>query len=186
MNQLSSLIISIFLIFAPTAEATFIDLNTLYYSDGFATDTTTQISHSAWDIGVGFEVGANKRMAIALNFGGVSQSEKDSVTKTFANTDTGLKLFYFWTKQKTWSSTLSYNLVSKAKYNDGTSEVELRGTSLKADFGYNFWLGEYSALALKVYYYKPTFTESVSSTTISTVNYSRTTIHPGLGFVYLF
>jgi hypothetical protein len=112
--------------------------------------------------------------------------KKNTTTTKFVNSDTGLKFFYFLNREKTFSTSVTYNFISKAKYNDGTNNVELRGTSLKADISYNVWLWENSALALKLIYYKPTFTESVDATTLTKVNYKRTTLSPGIGFVALF
>lgn len=114
----------------------------------------------------------------AINYGGGSFTDTNTTTTTYSFTDLGAKIGYFWSKQKTWFTTLTYNLQSTAKYNDGSSEIELRGTSIKVDLGYAFWPSDSIGVAARLSYYAPTYKESVSGTTLTEINYTRTFLTP--------
>jgi hypothetical protein len=82
---------------------------------------------------------------------------------------------------------VTYNLQTKAAYKaPAAAEVELRGTSIRTDFGYNMWLSESVALAFKILYYAPSFIEQVSGTTLTTISYTRATILPGMNLYWEF
>lgn len=165
------------------AKAQFIDANILSFSDTFKTSSTQVISRSIYDIGLGTLMGRSDSWLWGLSFGTGTFLDKGSSTVTYTFTDIGIKLGLFWTKQKTWFNTITYNLQSTAKYNDGTNEVDLRGTSIKADLGYAFWPSETFALALKIVYYAPSFKESVSSGTLTTIAYTRSIIYPCINII---
>ena len=175
----------LFVILPYQAKALVLDLNTLYYSDQLTLSSPSTVSRLEWDLGIGFDV--KKAHIFALSYGSFSATDTiSSTTTTFVTTDMGFRYGYFFSNRKTWLFTITYNLISKAAYNNGTTNVELRGTSLKADMGYNFWIGDYSALALKIFYYAPSFTEEVNTTTLTKVSYSRAVIYPGLNLFYMF
>lgn len=180
------LVVTLIFLSATSALASYADLNILYFNDQFTTASSATYSRTMYDLSLGYEISKDKKSNLALNFGSATFTEKGTTTTTFTNSDTGIKFIYFFTRSKTWLSSLTYNFIAKAKYNDGTSEVELRGTSIKADFGYNFAIGDYSGIALKLVYYAPSFSESVANSTITTVSYKRTIIYPGLSYIYLF
>ncbi len=166
------------------AQATYVDLNFLSFSDTFKSSTTTTISRSMFDLGAGVLMGKSDSWIWALSYGAGNFSDKGTSTTTYTYTDLGIKMGFFWTKQKKWFSTLAYNLESKAKYNDGTNEVELRGTSIKVDIGYAFWVTDVISIAAKVFYYAPTFKESISSGTLTNVSYSRSIIYPSITLIF--
>lgn len=168
------------------ASATFIDINGLYMSDTFAANATTTSSRTSYDLGIGLEFGKGDRWIGGLNYGGGTFTDEGTTTVTFGFTDLGIKIGYFFSSRKTWFSTLAYNISSSAKYDNGTTEVELRGTSLKADLGYAVWVSDSIAVAMKLCYYAPTFVESVDGTTITDISYTRTLIYPSLSLMGLF
>jgi hypothetical protein len=169
------------------AQATYIDINFLSISDTFKTASTTTISRTTYDLGIGYELGKSDSLIWALSYGAGTFSDATGSSKTtFTFTDLGLRLGYFITKQKSWFASITYNLNSIAKYNDGTSEVELRGTSTKADVGYVFRPTDAIGVAAKIIYYAPTYKESVASTTLTKVNYTRAIVYPGLSLSFLF
>lgn len=155
------------------AQAQHIDLNVLSFTDTFKTSTTNTISRSIYDVGIGTLMGKGDSWMWGLSLGSGAFSDQATVTTTFTFTDLGLKVGLFWTKQKSWFNTITYNFQSTAKYNDGTNAVELRGTSIKADIGYAFWPSESMAIAVKIFYYAPSYKESVVSETLTKVSYAR-------------
>jgi hypothetical protein len=175
------------LLSATISYGAYLDLNFLSFSDTLKTSSTTGISRSSYDVGIGVLMGKAENWIWALNIGGGNFADKAAATDvTFKFTDLGMKVGYFWNKQKSWFCTLSYNIESKAKYNDGSGEVELRGTSIKADLGYAYWPVETVGLAMKVLYYAPTFKESIAANAITNVSYSRTLLYPSIGLIISF
>jgi hypothetical protein len=167
------------------AKATYLDLNLLYFSDQFTAATETKIGRTQYDLGLGFDITKSRQLVLALDTGSSSLTDANGTsTINFTVTDLGLKLIYFLDKAKGFSFSLTYNLISTAKYNDGSTESEFRGSSIKTDFGYNFWLAESFALGIKFFYYSATFKESIANNTITNIAYKRTLIYPSLSLVY--
>jgi hypothetical protein len=179
------LLLFLFLLFNSTVSfATHIDFNLLYFSDSFVAATTNSNARIEYDLGLGTELTNDKQWVVALSTGSASFTDvANSVNTTFINTDTGLKLCYYFTKSRAVGSTITYNFMSKAKYNDGTTDLELRGSSVKADFGYTFW-SDTIGISLKLFYYAPSFNESFASGTVTTISYKRTLIYPGISIVF--
>lgn len=165
------------------AHAQFIDLNVLTFTDTFKTNSTNSISRSIYDIGIGTLMGKGNAWMWGLSLGSGAFSDQSTVTTTYSFTDLGLKLGLFWTKKKSWFNTITYNFQSTAKYNDGTNAVELRGTSIKADIGYAFWPSETMAIAVKIFYYAPSFKESVATETLTKISYTRSLIYPSFSLM---
>ena len=167
-------------------RAGYIDINFLSFSDKFKTDSDYSISRTTYDIGIGDSMGKSDKWIWALSYGTGTFSDIATSETTFKYTDVGLKFGYFWTKQKSWFSTLTYNIESTATYNDGTSEVELRGTSIKFDTGYCFWPADWFSVALKLFYYAPTYKESVAGSTLTKISYTRAITYPSLSMIFSF
>lgn len=171
---------------ASKASATFIDLNYLMFTDTLKTGTTVTTSRTMYDIGFGALLGKPEQWIWTVNYGVGSFTDESTSTTTYSFTDLGVKLGAFWTKSRTWFTTVTYNLQSTAIYNDGSSEVELRGTSIKADLGYAFWPTESIGIAARLSYYAPTYTESISGTTLTKVSYTRTMITPCISMMFYY
>ncbi len=169
---------------SPQLKAQFVDLNILSFNDTFSTTGTNKISRTLYDVGIGTLLGKGDTWLWGLSFGsGSFIDESSNNTTTYTVSDFGLKLGLFWTKQKSWFNTITYNFQSTAQYNNGTNAVELRGTSIKADVGYAFWPTESMSLAIKIFYYSSNFKESIETGTLSKVSYTRALIYPGLSFM---
>lgn len=171
------------------ALAGIMHVNSLYYSDAMSAGSETKANRLQWDAGIGVELGPRKNYLIQIVYGSFnSTDEVGSVTKTYAGTDMGINFGYQFGSKKSWIVDAAYMFISKVKYSDGSgTEVEWRGTALKADFGYQFWLvDELLALGLKIFYYAPTFTEEISTTTLTQVSYKRTVIYPGVSLLWNF
>lgn len=189
MKKLLPILLSIlFISFFPSsrAKAAFIDLNFLYFSDTLTTSSTVTTSRTSYDLGFGLTFGSGNRWLGGLNFGGGTFEDAATTTTSYAFTDLGIKIGFFLSPRKTWLTTLAYNISSTADYDNGTSTYTLRGTSIKADLGYCVWIMDSVAVALKLYYYLPSITESVLGTTLTEVSYSRSTIYPGFSLMGTF
>lgn len=129
-------------------------------------------------------MGKSEAWLWGLSFGSSSFSDKGATsTTTFTVTDIGIKLGLFWTKQKSWFNTVTYNIQSNAKYNDGTNAMDLRGTSIKADLGYSFWPSDSLGIAFKIVYYAPSYKESVNSGSLTVINYTRSLVYPAFNLI---
>lgn len=168
-----------------TSRAGVSDFNLVYSNDSVKTATTSSHALTAYDLSVGIPIG-KRDLYVSLNYGSFTSNVTATTNTTWVGTDMGLKLSGFFGKGKLYSSSLTYNLKSTVKYDDGTTATELRGTSLKFDFGVNYWMTENMSLALKIYYYAPSMAEQVDSTTLTKVAYSRATMGQGLAFHFLF
>jgi hypothetical protein len=153
-------------------------------SDAYKTSSDTVRSRAIYDIGFGELMGKPNSWIWTVNYGTGSFSDKTTTTETFAFTDIGVKIGYFWTKQKDWFTTVTYNLKSTATHNDGTTETEYRGTSLRMDLGYTYWAADSFGVAARIMYYAATYKEGVVGTTITEVNYTRTLLSPCLSFMF--
>lgn len=171
--------------FSAGSMASMIDINAGYLSDTMATSSTVVTTRINYDAALGIHLNSKKNYYMALSYGSLATTDQTTTTTTFTSQDTGLKIGTLFGKGKSWAFSVTYNFIAKAAYKVGAAaEVELRGTSMKSDIGYYMWLGENTALAFKLAYYMPTFTESVSGTTITRVSYTRTTIMPGMNFYW--
>lgn len=167
------------LILSSQSWAQFIDINAFSFSDSFKSDENTVHSRSIVDLGIGTLMGKSDSMMWGISYGSSSfVDQMTATTSTFTITDIGIKFGLFWTKQKSFFNTITYNIQSNAKYNDGTNTVDLRGTSIKFDLGYSFWPSETLGIAFKIVYYAPSFKESVASGSLTLVNYSRSLVYP--------
>lgn len=177
------LFFSLLIFISLKAQAQFIDLNVLSFTDTFKTEGTNSISRSIYDLGLGTLMGKGGSWLLGLSFGSGAFSDVSTITTTYSFMDMGLKLGFFWTKQKSWFNTITYNFQSTAKYNDGTTPVELRGTSIKADIGYAFWPTDSMAVAIKIFYYAPSYKESLVAETLTKVSYTRALIYPSFSLM---
>lgn len=185
MNGFKKILTPLILFFiGVTAHATYIDINMLSFSDSLKTDSTVAMSRTMYDISFGTLMGKPDNWIWAVTYGSSAFSDKSTTTTTFSVADLGVKFGYFWTKQKSWFTTITYNLQSTAKYNDGTTASELRGTSIRADLGYAFWPSENLGVSARIFYYAPTFKESIVDTSITKVSYSRSLIAPCISLMF--
>lgn len=180
----------VFVIFFQTslAHAGVVHLNTLYFSDGLTTTADSKVARTQWDFGLGYFIGGKKKFLTQFVYGSYNSTDSDGTnTVTYAGTDMGLNFGYVFGRGGGWIVNLAYMFISKAKYNDGAgTEIEWRGTALKADFGYLFNITDGLDFSAKLFYYAPTFNEEVSTTTLTKVSYKRVVIYPGLSMLWDF
>lgn len=169
------------------SNAAVVDINTTMLTDQYQGSSNSSISRTMYDASVGFAVDKKNTVLLSFAFGSVATSDSTSSTATYTGTDMGIRITYLPTRSKSWTIATTYNFQSRASYNSGTTTTEQRGTSLKFDIGYNYWLGEYFAICGRINYYQATLTEEITnSTSLATVAYSRTQLYPGIGLFYLY
>lgn len=164
-----------------------IDANLFYFSDSFTYETDSSNSRMMWDIMVGIPISKKGRWVLGWNYDSLSFTDKPTTETTLTVTDMGPKLIYYFDKHKTWAVGLTYNLITKGTYTSGSTNTDLRGTSMKFEAGYLPMMWENVFIGAKINYYKPSFTEEVTNTTqLEQVSYSRTTIYPSFAFTFRF
>ncbi len=173
----------------PKASATFFfDFNGFYFSDNLKEANTNTYSRMFYDVTLGFSIDKAGFYQVGWDYVGHSTSDKDaSATVTYTATQMGPRFVFYLDKKRFWRTSLAYNLVSSATYNDGTTPTTWRGSALVGDFGYQLPIGESSALGLRINYSQASYSETlVGGTTYTKVSYSRTLIYPSLAITFEF
>lgn len=169
----------------------FLDLNTIYFSDSFATTGNTQTnSRLLYDIAVGIDIDNKGRFNIGWNVASLSATDTTGgASTTFTTLDMGPRIGYFISKDQAWSINLGYLLIATGTYKPGAAtEEKLRGATIKVDIGYMPQISDAMYFGLKLNYYAPAFKESLDSagTVITKVTYNRAFMFPSLAFSYRF
>jgi len=173
---------------APALAASFAaDVDLFYFSDNFSVGSGSANTYSRlmWDIAPMIAVDKKAQFLIGWNYDSMAFTDSPGgAATTLTVTDMGPKLAYFINKDRTWEVAFTYDLITKANYTSGSTTAELRGTAMKAEFGYlpQMWEGIY--VGAKLNYYKPTFSEQVVSTTLTKVTDGRTTIYPTFSVIF--
>lgn len=163
-----------------------VDLNTFYLSDVYTTTSDVKTSMISYDASIGIDVGSKKNYFIGLAYGSLTAKTESTATTSYTSTDTGLRFGLLFCKKNCVTS-LTYNFITKVKYDDGAGNTpELRGTSLKYDIGYNVWFSDDIAMTMKFFYYTATLSESITSTTLTTIAYKRTIMGPSVSLLWSF
>jgi hypothetical protein len=168
------------------ARATVVDINGAYSSFTVAPPTGSDSSVATiYDVGIGIDY--KKNWLFMLSYSGASSSVvMGTTTNTYSTADMGVR-FGRISQSKNWIITATYNFTSTGSYKPGTSPTrELRGTSYKADLGYNVWFGDLAAVSIRLAYYGASYTEYVISGTLTQTSHTFTGMYPSLGLFYLF
>lgn len=181
----SFLVMLTLLFLARPALAGILDLNFAYANDSVKTATTTTNSLMAYDFALGIPIG-KRDIYVSFAYGAYTSTFNPGTATTWNGTDMGLKFTGFFGRGKLFTSSLTYNLKSTVKYKTDSSNVELRGTSLRFDLGVNYWFADNAAISAKLFYYSPTLGEEIDSTTLNTVSYARTTMGQCIGLSWIF
>lgn len=165
------------------------EANVFYFSDAFGySEATKSYGRTFWDIMVGMPLNKKGYWVLGWNYDSMSFTDTPGDTpETLTITDMGPKLMYYIDKERTWVIGLTYNLITKGAYNGGAETTEMRGTSLRAEFGYTPHMTENLLMGAKLNYYKASLIEEVINQTelVKTTN-SRTAIYPVFTIVYRF
>ena len=175
---------------APSAHAVLpvFDLNLFYFSDTMLySSSNTGTTRTFYDVMVGMPIAGKGRWVLGWNYDSMSFLDNPGTTTKLSVTDMGPKLIYYVDKDRTWLLGLTYNLITKGTYDPGGSSTELRGTSLRVEFGYTPHMTESLLMGAKLNYYKASFNEEVTNqTSLAKTTNGRTVIYPSFAITYRF
>lgn len=156
-----------------------VDLNAFYFSDTFNYNSANSAyKRMMIDLAVGLPLTKKGQWVLGWNYGSYALSENPGTETSLKITDMGPKIEYYMNKDRTWLIGLTYNLISKATYSNG-SETELRGTSMKVEAGYMPEMWENVLMGAKINWYKANFKEEITNqTSLAQVTHGRTVIYP--------
>lgn len=170
---------SFFLLFSLPAQAgVLVELGGTYLSDSLATSSTKTSSKYFYNLGVLFSF--NKTVWGGWNFGGISHTDSDAVTTTFASQDTGPYLKWQFGKNEIFSLSGAYNLLSRATYSSGSTSENWEGTSIWLQFGVSPEVREGLNVGASLNYYLANYTKKTVSSVESSASNSKTWIFPML------
>lgn len=172
--------------FHARAASPMIDAGIFYFTDDFSyNSTSSSYKRLMWDLNLGLNLNKKGRWVLGWNYASYTLTENPGTETSLKITDMGPKLYYYLDKERTWVIAFTYNLITKADYSSAGTTTELRGSSMKAEFGYMpmMWEGVY--MGAKLNYYKPSFKEEVTGgTSLAEVTHSRTVIYPTFAFTF--
>lgn len=187
MRLLASLLL---VLAAPHARAVapVFDAGFFYFNDAFAYGgSTSTYNRMFWDIMVGMPLSKKGKWVLGWNYDAFSFSDNPGTATTLTITDMGPKLLYYMDKDRTWVIGLTYNLITRATYSDGSANTQMRGTSLRAEFGYVPHMTENLLMGAKLVYYKPSLSEEITNQTqLAQTTNGRTVIYPSFAITYRF
>jgi len=165
------------------------DINVFYFSDAMSFDgDDSSYSRIFWDIMVGMPLNSRKNWILGWNYDSYSFVDNPATETQLSIKGMGPKLIWYMNRERTWVLGLVYNLITTGAYTSASvNDVELRGTSLRAEVGYTAPLSESLLMGVKLNYYKASFSQKVTGgTTLEDVSDGRTVIYPSFTMTYRF
>lgn len=181
------LLISLFFSFFRTENASaYIELNTFYMNESMNTGATESSSRMFIDGSIGVSVDRKGHYLIGWNYSLSNVTQSTTTSTTYSSSQMGPRFIWFFTRSKSWSLGLTYNILTTANYTAESSSAEKwTGMAIKADLGYNFELSEKAYLGIKLNYSTASYNSKlVDSTDYSTISNNASFIYPSLSFVY--
>ncbi|MCB0385461.1 MAG: hypothetical protein KDD43_08715 [Bdellovibrionales bacterium] len=171
-----------------SASAFSIDTNLFYLSDALSVTSDTTATKMFLDVSINLDLSKKGDFTIGWGYSIISIGDEAGGTETtFGLTEMGPRFGYYIDKERLWGLFLTYNLQATADYKAGGTEVEWRGSSLKAEIGYRPELTENLLAGMHLIYYSASFSEQLSgSTTFTLVSNSRSIIYPAFTLSYRF
>lgn len=188
---MKSLVLTLALIFTSTSHAVLpvVDAGVFYFTDSMVySSQTSSYSRTFFDFMVGLPLSNKGRWVLGWNYDSYSFKDNPGTATTLTISDMGPKILFSLSKDNSFVLGLTYNLITKGSYTPGGgTKSELRGSSLRAELGYQPAVSEHTYLGLKLNYYKATFNEEITGqTALAKVTDSRTVIYPSLAYTYRF
>lgn len=163
------------------------DLNVFYFSDTFTySSANSTYKRTFYDFMAGFGITKKKSLVLGWNYDSMSFSDNPGTETALKVTDMGPKIMYYIDKERTWVVAFTYNLITTGTYTPaGGTSTELRGSSMRAEFGYTPMMWENVLIGAKIVYYKGSFKEEISNnTSLAQVTDSRTVIYPAFSMTF--
>ncbi len=165
----------------------FMELNAFYFSDAATVSTTSTRTEMLFDGCLGFDIDKTGMYQVGWNYSSHSVSDASTTTTTYTSAQMGPKFVFYFNKERTWALAGAYNLITTATYSTGGSTAEKwRGTSMNIEFGYGLPLSEAMRLGLRLIYSAASYTEVVTTSSLTTVSYARTLIYPAIHMSFHF
>ena len=167
----------------------FVDFNSFYFSDAFKRNETATDTRTFLDFAVGFGVDKYSRFQVGWNYSLISASSPSGAggSDTYSSAEMGPKFSYYFDKERNWGASLTYNLITNAKFSPaGGSGQNWRGTNLRFDVGYGLAFSEAFRLGLRLVYSMTSFREEIDEPTLNRISFARTLIYPAIHMSYLF
>lgn len=187
---MKKILIGVLLSFCTSTHAAqlFLETNAFYYSDGLKVGSTTTDTTMLLDFALGFTLDKRGQWVMGWNYSMHTASTSGGSTEDYSSTEMGPKVLYFFDKDRSWSSSFTYNLIVDGSYKASASAATqtLRGSSMRFDVGYGAPITESLRLGGKIIYNASSFNEEIDTTTLTQVSYSRTFIYPALHLSYMF
>jgi hypothetical protein len=166
-----------------------IDTNVFYSTDALSAEEDTSDSRTLYDISFNLNLTKKGGIFIGWSYSGITiTQELNSIEADYSLTEMGPKLGFYFDKDKELVLAVVYNLIATATYDDGTTDADWRGTTLKGELGYLPKIGEGSVgIGFKLNYHSATFAESITDeTTLDNVSYTRALIYPSFALTWFF
>jgi hypothetical protein len=181
-------IILFFFFIAVDAHAGMLDLNLFYTSDSLTNGSSSTYGKTFYDFVAALNIDHKGAYQIGWSYGSYASTETVAgSTTTYTATQMGPKVIFSLNKDHNWLLGLTYNILSNASFQAGSSPSETwRGTAYAADIGYHQLITESLMMGLRLNYSASTYTEKLIGTAYSTVSYTRTFIYPSFAISFVF
>ena len=170
----------------PAGATVTVDGNLFYFSDSFATSTTSTYNRMLWDVAASINLTKKGQLMIGWDYNSASFTDNvNSVSTAVTVTGMGPKLAYYFDKDNKWDLAFTYDLLLKGNDSNGSNTpMELQGTGMKVELGYAPQVADDVYLGLKLNYYSASFSDTITNQTVLTqVSYHRTVIYPSIAFI---
>lgn len=173
--------------FTPKAQAALFDFSAFYFSDSFTNTETATYGRTFYDLCLATALNRRESIFIGWNYVGLSAVDNPGVAETLTSTQMGLKLFWFFGRDKLWRVAVAYNLTNTASYSDGGGNaVTWKGSGIVADLGASVPVSESWRFTLRLNYVSGTFSDQFIDTSYTPVSTNRSFIYPSLGLTAMF
>lgn len=174
-----------FFLLGASAQALTFDLNVFYLSDTLAASTDSSYKRTIYDGAIMLNLTKKGDVVMGWSYLKASATEETTTTTEYSSTEMGPRIGFYIDKAYLWGLFFTYNLIATATYNSGTEE-EWRGTSMKGELAFLPTWGEGFQAGFKINYHKASYTEKVTTTTLTEVDRGRTMIYPSFAMTYRF
>lgn len=171
--------------FSQYASAAFFMQYSLNYESDTDSGDAQEFSYSKMNNTI--FVAATLDMAKQFSIGQSFTSWTKTQSKGSGDTETSLtlmefgpKFFYYFTQNKTWFSSLTYNFYVSGTGKISGSDVDVSGSSLVGAVGYHYRISKLLAMGGSLNYHQTTITNTIDGSTTNTVSNVYTSIYPML------
>ena len=179
MKKVFALLLTLSFLSLTAKAGVLLNLGGTYLTDAVTSSASTDSSKYGYNFNALFSI--NKTLWGGWSYSGFSSSEtKASVTTLITGQDTGPTFLWQFGRNKNFSTGLTYNLISRANFSNGTTTEAWEGTSYVVQVGANPELKENFRMGVSLNYYSASYTKKTVSNVQSSASYSRTWLYPAI------